>query len=1199
MKNLLIQKLKDLDKFKELIEQIEIKKTPICVSGLEFVGKSHVIATTIDSIKRPICIVTYNELQAQKLVKDLRFYTDKIEYFGKREIASYDYITESKDLPYTRIEVLNKIYNKEIRVVVTTIETIMQKMIPKSVLYKNVLSFSVGNLFECTGFAGKKNLNNLKQLLLLLGYERNDLVENRGQFSIRGGIVDIGLSEKMGVRIEFWGDDVDSIRYFSIASQRTTEMTDKISIFPAHEYILDYEITDNILPEYSEIVANVTKNIQENYLKNIHTLKFNSMLQSKVSQNLENIGLVADKNISSDGKAKLAQNIQSDIEAIENGEYISKIDKYFNEFYAKSNTFLDYLQKNCILFIDENLKINQRIENIIIENNNLIKSLAEKERFVPEAIQNISDFSKDSWNEIYNEKQTVYLDDNNTGSVNRIEFNYRQINFFRSETEILISDIKKWQSEGKEVIILAGTKENVDKVGELLTQNGIVTVPIVTGGLSSGFECYDLNVVVISMAEALEGEVKKKKTSSTFKQGEKIVFADLKQGDFVVHRTQGIGQFVGVNTIEADGVIKDYIKIKYKNDDMLYVPTNNLDNVRKYIGGGETAPKLNRLGSKEWSNTKNRVKNNLREVAKDLIELYAKRQRMKGFAFSKDTDWQRQFEDEFPYQETDDQLRCIEEVKKDMETPRPMDRLLCGDVGYGKTEVAIRAAFKAVMDHKQVAYLVPTTVLANQQYEGFKKRMENFAVNVELLNRFRTKKEQNEVVKKLKLGEVDVVIGTHRLLSQDVEFKDLGLLIIDEEHRFGVKDKEKIKKLKNSVDVLTMTATPIPRTLHMSILGVRDMSVIYEPPQNRRPVQTYVLEYDEEVVKEAITKELERNGQVFYLYNNVENIAKKAMDIDELVPEARVEFAHGKMTGREIEDIMERFINGEINVLVCTTILESGIDIPNANTIIVENADRLGLAQLYQIRGRVGRSDRQAYAYVTYKRDKLLSEVADKRLKAIREFTEFGSGFKIAMRDLEIRGAGSLLGEIQHGHMEQVGYDTYCNLLDQVVKEMQGIEIEEEQEIQIDINISSYIPDEYIENSSQKIEIYQNIALCRTEEDIQNVIDEIIDRYGVMPKELENLIEVARIKEMSREAGVIKIAEKKNSFTNSQNLVFYYDKNKYNPEIVDILIKKYGYDIKFSAGLEPYVTLRIGELTDEELIEKIKEFLKTRFEEES
>ena len=660
----------------------------------------------------------------------------------------------------------------------------------------------------------------------------------------------------------------------------------------------------------------------------------------------------------------------------------------------------------------------------------------------------------------------------------------------------------------------------------------------------------------------------------------------------MVHRTHGIGEFVGVNTIEADGVTKDYIKIKYRNDDMLYVPTNNLDNVRKYIGGGDTAPRLNKLGSKEWSNTKSKVKNNLREVAKDLIELYAKRQKIKGFAFSKDTDWQNQFEEEFPYQETDDQLRCIEEVKKDMELPRPMDRLLCGDVGYGKTEVAIRAAFKAVMDHKQVAYLVPTTVLASQQYDSFKKRMENFAINVELLNRFRTQKEQNEVVKKLKLGETDVVIGTHRLLSEDVEFKDLGLLIIDEEHRFGVKDKEKIKKLKTSVDVLTMTATPIPRTLHMSILGVRDMSVIYEPPQNRRPVQTYVLEYDTEVVKEAITKELERNGQVFYLYNNVENIARKALDIAELVPEAKVEFAHGKMTGRELEDIMERFVNGEINVLVCTTILESGIDIPNANTIIVENADRLGLAQLYQIRGRVGRSDKQAYAYITYKRDKLLSEVADKRLKAIREFTEFGSGFKIAMRDLEIRGAGSLLGEIQHGHMEQVGYDTYCNLLDQVVKEMQGIEIEEEPEIQIDINISSYIPDSYIDNSSQKIEIYQNIALCRTEEDIQNVIDEIIDRYGVMPKELENLIEVARIKELCKEAGVIKISEKKNMLTNSNNLVFYYDKNKYEPEIVDRLIKKYGNDVKFSAGIEPYVTLKIGNLNDEKLVEKIKEFLK-------
>ena len=1179
MKNLLINRLEENEKFKELVKEINLKKTPISISGLEFVSKSYLASGLQYNLKRPICIITYNELQAKQILKNLSFFGEKIEYFGKKEIASYDYISGSKDLPYTRIDVLNRIYNRDVKIIVTTIEAVMQKIVPQKVLYKNILTFTVGNVFECTNFSGKKNLNNLKNLLLLLGYERNDMVENRGQFSIRGGIVDIGIYEKTGVRVEFWGDEVDSIRYFNIGSQRTTEMTEKVVILPAHEYLLESDIEDGIIPEYSSIISSVTKRIVDKYLD-----------KNKIVLKTEN-------------NSKLIQNIEADIESIQNGEYISKIDKYFNEFYTENNSILEYLPKNTLVIVDENLKINQRIENIIIENNNLIKSLTEKERFVPEAINDISKFNKEEWNELYKKKQSVYIYENTNVTLNRFDFECRPVNVYKSETELLIKDIKKWIKDKKEIIILAGNNENISKIKELLNDNKIEgfsetkisedtnNIKILPGGLTAGFESYDLNLIVLSMSEAFSAGVKRKRVSNTFKQSEKVVFADLKPGDFVVHKTHGIGEFIGVNTIEADGVTKDYIKIRYKNDDMLYVPTNSLDSVRKYIGGGDTTPRLNKLGSKEWTNTKTKVKKNLKEVAKDLIELYAKRQKIKGYAFSKDSDWQRQFEGEFPYQETEDQLRCIEEVKKDMEQPRPMDRLLCGDVGYGKTEVAIRAAFKAVMDHKQVAYLVPTTVLANQQYEGFKARMDNFAVRVELLNRFRTKKEQNEVIKKLKLGEVDVVIGTHRLLSDDVEFKDLGLLIIDEEHRFGVKDKEKIKKLKTSVDVLTMTATPIPRTLHMSILGVRDMSVIYEPPQNRRPVQTYVLEYDEEVIREAITKELERNGQVFYLYNNVENISKKAFDISELVPESKVEFAHGKMSGRELEDIMERFINKEINVLVCTTILESGIDIPNANTIIVENADRLGLAQLYQIRGRVGRSDKQAYAYITYKRDKLLSEVADKRLKAIREFTEFGSGFKIAMRDLEIRGAGSLLGEIQHGHMEQVGYDTYCNLLDQVVKEMQGIEVEEEQEIQIDIDISSYIPDSYIDNSSQKIEVYQNIALCRTEEDIQNVIDEIIDRYGVMPKELENLIEVARIKELCRSAGVIKIAEKKNIFTNNQNVVFYFDKNKYSPDIVNNLIKKYNTRIKFSTGIEPYITLIIKNKNDEELIKEIKEFL--------
>lgn len=669
-----------------------------------------------------------------------------------------------------------------------------------------------------------------------------------------------------------------------------------------------------------------------------------------------------------------------------------------------------------------------------------------------------------------------------------------------------------------------------------------------------------------------------------FKEGEVVVFEDLKEGDYIVHKAHGIGQYMGVNTIKADGVTKDYIKLKYKDDDILYIPTDALDNIRKYIGPEKVGPKLNRLGSKEWDKTKTRVKNNLREVAEELITLYAKRQKMEGFAFSKDTPWQKEFEDSFQYIETDDQLRCISEVKKDMEQTKPMDRLLCGDVGYGKTEVAIRAAFKAVMDQKQVVYLVPTTVLAGQQYEEFKNRMQDYPIRIELLNRFRTKKEQEETIKRVELGETDILIGTHRVLSKDVKFKNLGLLIIDEEHRFGVKAKEKIKEMKNSIDVLTMTATPIPRTLHMSIVGMRDMSVIYEPPQNRKPVQTYVLEYDPEVIKEAITKEIERNGQVFYLFNNVEGIEKKATEISDLVDEAKVEYAHGKMTGNQLENIMQDFIEKKINVLVCTTILESGIDIPNANTIIVENADRLGLAQLYQIRGRVGRSDKQAYAYITYKRDKMLTEVAEKRLKAIKEFTEFGSGFKIAMRDLEIRGAGSLMGEIQHGHMEQIGYDMYCELLNQVVKEIKGEEIIEEIDVQIDLDVTSYIPEEYISNSNSKIEIYQKIALCKNEDDLQNITDEIIDRYGQMPYEVENLLDIARIKSLAKEKYILKISQKR------ENIIFYFDNSKFNFDIVDKLMKIYRNRLKFSPSKDPYITFKLE--NPKQILEECKDFLK-------
>ena len=987
--NTIISKLQELQKFKQYIQEIEEKNSPITISGLSDVGKIQFAYSTKQSLNRPICIVTYNEIEARKIVKDLSYFTNEFEevlYFPKREIASYDYIAESKYLPYERIEVLNKIQKKKAKIVVTTVEALMQKMITKSSLYKNCLEFKVGKRYS---------LEEVKQNLILLGYERNDLIEGKGQFSVRGDIIDVALTETKGVRVELWGDEVDSIRNFSISSQRSNEMLDKIEIMPAHEFIL------------------------ENELKNI---------VSKIQNSNEYIDKVKAKG---DYRNKIEEIINKDIELIESGDYISKIDKYFNSFYDKTETFLDYLENDFVILFDELSKIKQRSDNILIENKNLIKALIEKEKYVPQSILNIEPIDY-----VSEDKQVVYLEKQDLGaktiSNTKYNFNYRDVKYYKSEIEILIGDLIKALNDKKEVVVLAGNKEETDKFIKLLQEKEIPysrnlleqvlqkgqinqneTSPMVMvaeGSLSSGFECYDLNLIVIAGDELFAPSVKKKrKLSSSFKQGEKVVFADLKIGDYVVHKSHGIGQFVGVNTLKADGIIKDYIKIRYRNDDMLYIPTNDLDSIRKYIGGGEAVPKINKLGSKEWENTKQKVKRSLQEVAKELMELYAKRQKIKGFAFSKDNEWQKQFEDSFPYAETEDQLRCIEETKKDMEQPRPMDRLLCGDVGYGKTEVAIRAAFKAVMDQKQVAYLVPTTVLANQQYESFKQRMEDFAIRVELLNRFRTKKEQEEVIRKLKLGKVDVVIGTHRILSKDVEFKDLGLLIIDEEHRFGVKDKEKIKQYKASIDVLTMTATPIPRTLHMSIVGVRDMSVIYEPPQNRRPVQTYVLEYDEEIIKEAITKELERKGQVFYLYNKVEGIESKAIQIENLVPEARVAYAHGKMTGNELEEIMMSFIKGEVDVLVCTTILESGIDIPNANTIIVENADRLGLAQLYQIRGRVGRSDKQAYAYIMYKRDKLLTEVAEKRLKAIKEFTEFGSGFKIAMRDLEIRGAGSML----------------------------------------------------------------------------------------------------------------------------------------------------------------------------------------------
>lgn len=1147
--NLIQKELEKSSKYNDFINNIENKKSPIAISGLTGVSEASIIAKCQETTKRPIMVITYNEIQAQTLVNDLKFFTEEVAYLPKKEIITYDYVAESKNLPYERIEVFNKIYKKQKMIIVTSVETIKQKIISKEVLYKNTLNFKVGD--RC-------DLEVLKQKLIDLGYQRFDLIDGRGEFSVRGGIIDISTNDNTGIRIELWGDEIDSIRHFNIISQRSVDNIEKIEIFPAHEYILEMPIEE------------VNKNISQNVYSET-----------------------------------ISEKVEADLEKIRNGEYISKIERYFNSFYKKQETVLEYLDDKYLVFVDEFSKITQRSENIELDNENTIKALIEKDRIIPDSLK--SYVATENLEANIERHQTVYLDkldDRFKNGIESYDFKYKELNYFKSGIDLFINDINNFKKQNQKVYIVVDTKEKADKIKKMLAEYDILsiyyeklnqtvinqdnnTVIITLGKISKGFFSIDLNQVVILASDLVDGtRTIKKRKSETFKQGEKVVFADLKVGDYVVHVRYGIGIYIGVNTITADGVTRDYLKLKYADDDILYIPTNSLDEIRKYVGGEEIGLKLNKLGSKDWEKTTNKVRNNLRAVAKELIELYARREKARGYAFSKDTQWQTQFEEAFPYAETDDQLRCIEEVKNDMENEKPMDRLLCGDVGYGKTEVAIRAAFKAVMDHKQVVYLAPTTVLAKQQYETFKERMKDFPIRVDVLNRFRTTKDKNRIIKEMKLGEIDILIGTHRVLGKDVEFKDLGLLIIDEEQRFGVKAKEKIKQYKTNVDVLTMTATPIPRTLHMSIVGVRDMSVIYEPPQNRKPVQTYVLEYDEEVVKEAITKELERNGQVFYLFNNVDEIALKADKVSRLVPEAKVGFAHGKMTGEEIEDVMEDFVEGNINVLVCTTILESGIDIPNANTIIIENADRIGLAQLYQLRGRVGRSDKQGYAYITYRKDKMLSEVADKRLKAIKEFTEFGSGFKIAMRDLEIRGAGSLIGEIQHGHLEEVGYDTYCKILDEVLKEEQGLTVEEDIGCQIDLNVTSFIPDSYISDQNQKIEIYQDIALCKNEEDISNIIDEMIDRFGNMPDEIENLIEISRIKQLAKEKHLTKIQSRRKS------IIFTYDSEKFDNSELSDMIAKYGNRIQFSAGLKPMITLKLEKQGEKGILQEVKEFLK-------
>ena len=1103
--NVLVEEPIKFSKFNKLVKDIESNNNEkISILGLKDSQKAHMVYSLYNYSKKNPVIVCPNVTTAKKMIQDLKFYSEtEIVYLPPREVIYYDSDIESREIENARVYAINKLIEKTPCIIVTVMEALMQKMLPKSTYENKNVCFKVQNEID---------MDNIVSTLVSLGYSKHEIVDGKGKFAVRGGIIDVfPTSSDMPYRIELFGDEIDSIRTFDTDTQKSTDNVQEFEISFSNEYIVSEDKKNHVIEK----------------------------LRNKIET----------ENISNELKKK----IKEDIEIIEESNINRNIYKYFNLFLEEDITLLDYFEDRVIYF-DEISRCEQRAKAIVLENEETLKIMIEKEQVHPKYAFRYENFEK--LESKYTNLLTVYLDrinkDRNLHAKRKeYTFSCREVNFFRGSMDVQIGEIKRYLNGQNLVILVFSTLKKVETIKNALIDNNIKIKQvyslneideknreyayILNGIVSSGFVYEDMNLVVL--AEDISGTNLKnsKKVSKDF-LGEMLnSYNDLTVGDYVVHQTYGIGKYLGVETVETYGIVKDYIKIEYKDGGVLYVPVTSLEYIKKYVCDEGFTPKINKLGSKDWEKTKHKVGKHIKDIAKDLIKLYAKREQAVGYAFPKDTPWQNEFESDFEYELTDDQKRCIDEMKKDMEDSKPMDRLLCGDVGYGKTEVAIRGAFKAVMGGKQVAYLVPTTVLCLQQYNVFKHRMEDYGIRVEMLSRFKTAKEQKEIIQKLELGDIDVIVGTHRLLSKDVKFKDLGFLIIDEEHRFGVEHKETIKKYKTGVDVLSMTATPIPRTLHMSMIGIRDVSVILEPPLERMPVHTYVMGYDNVIIKQAIEKELDRDGQVFYLNNRVENIDEITNKVHELVPYAKVECAHGQMPPKQVEDIMLRFMDKEVNVLVCTTILESGIDIPNANTIIVENADKLGLAQLYQIRGRVGRSNKMAYAYVTYDKRRTISEDAEKRLVAIKDYTEFGSGLKIALRDLEIRGAGNLLGAEQHGHIADIGYEMYSAMLERAINEEKALlnneKISENNEIdylkndvKISIDISANIPDKYISSSAVKIEMYQKLSNATDEEKLRDVTLELIDRFGDIPKEVQNLITIIEIRNMCK---VLNITELK------------------------------------------------------------------------
>lgn len=1143
--------MSEYSEYSDFCAALDSGKTPITVAGVVESAVPQFIFGANN--KKKTLVITYSDQEAKQLLFDLEFYTKNVHLFPAKEYMFFEIDAYNRHSENLRLEAL--INMEEMGgITVTSLEALLQYTISPKALKENILHIELGDTFDP---------EELSEKLVKMGYVREEEVSGKGQFSLRGGILDVfSPQEENPIRIEFFDIEVDSLRSFDTMTQRSIGNAQKVCIIPCRE-LFDFD-KDELLRKLEDEIKKLKR--------------------KKTDQ------------------SKLIENIQADIEKLKEGENLTSICRYVNVIFDEIPTLLDYLDKESLVFLIEPKRVAERAKTLVWEQSEIIEDLSSKGLIIP-------GYTKlwQSYDEAAGMLQNLPLVSLNSLTHTTLNYNYNAIFNFITKTTIslhgnaqyLYDDLAKRQ-EGKEtVVILASNRLRGENLAGTLNDKGIKCryihndaefekgeVVVVRGELAKGYEIPDIGFTLISDREIFAVGVKKSRRKAENANRLKS-YTDINVGDYVVHRAHGIGEYKGIKKMTAAGVTKDYLHIAYRGTDSLYVPVDQLDMLYKY-SGKEGTTRLSKLGGSEWNKAKQKVREATSDMAKQLVSLYAERANTKGHAFSPDTPWQRDFEDRFLYQETEDQLRSIEEVKKDMESEKPMDRLLCGDVGYGKTEVALRAAFKAVTDSKQVAYLCPTTILAMQHYETFSRRMENFPVKVEMLSRFRTQAEQTKILKKLKTGEIDVIIGTHRILQKDLEFKDLGLLIIDEEQRFGVAHKERLKELKKNVDVLSMTATPIPRTLHMSMVSVRDMSLLETPPENRYPVATYVLEHREDVIIDAIKKELSRGGQVFYLYNRVAGIYRVAEWIKKQLPEANVAVGHGKMGEDELEDIMYDMVNGKTDILVCTTIIETGLDIPNANTIIIENADRMGLAQLYQLRGRVGRSSRNAYAYLTYKKDGVLSETAERRLSAIKEFTEFGSGFKIAMRDLEIRGAGDILGAQQHGHIDSVGYDMYCKILADSVKEAQGKEVREEVSASIDIKVDAFIPERYIKSNSVRIDTYKRIAAIENADDASEVTDELCDRFGDIPQAAVNLIMIAEIKALASRIEIEDVSEK------GEYIHFTFSKDALMPQYVQYIIRHHSKDCVISAMGKPAIKYRYK--NKKEMLSNIK-FLLQRLNE--